>query len=653
MWGARLRHFDVKLIVLHSTEWEMTVRSAFPACPIRIWNKSINASLPSEPVDFCLTDVDLSARHFQSIWDAVKLAVVSTRSQRRNPSGWRHGHFALFHHQCGGVTDGSWDFNLYSRRSINSFSIQPEASRTLICMLDSKGSPGGVPCSPPFKVRLRVPQLLPLRPFTYHCEGLFPWNQRRCLIVAPSCHSKTGWSRRRLSGSEMLRVLDVPLSVEPLLCSAQIKSICNDVSFTPIKCILAFMDSLLRLFSLEPSGFLASVVSSHSPPIAVMTPAFNSDPLPQPDHTTATARKQKAVKADNAAVPVELWNSRIHFPPIPIILQCLKTAFLDGLRTLALRWWRRNTLRSFLHWFKCTHLGPTAPSITTSTVQHIITQFSLHRDWIAGRDCIRRAAGATWWEWDLGSRPFFWRWPSEYAVSIRDGLRLWRTGPLPRWYHPQPYEKDVQLRNQVTKKLHTVQERGYIAPGTVKSLTSYFPVPKGPDDIRMVYDGTKCGLNHVVWAPWFALPTIEEHLRAVTVGTYMADLDVSEQFLNFILSEDLQPYAGVDLTPYFGSSSKVWERWTRCFMGFTASPFCAAQGMMHAEEFVKGDPSSPSNAFRYDSVVLNLPGQRNYRPHLPWVFKSRLDGAIACDLFIHVDDSRTTGPSEEECWAAS
>jgi hypothetical protein len=212
---------------------------------------------------------------------------------------------------------------------------------------------------------------------------------------------------------------------------------------------------------------------------------------------------------------------------------------------------------------------------------------------------------------------------------------------------------DVQLRNQVTKKLHTVRERGYIAPGTVKSLTSYFPAPKGPDDIRMVYNGTKCGLNHVVWAPWFALPTIEEHLCAVTVGTYMADLDVSEQFLNFILSEDLQPYAGVDLTPYFGSSSKVWARWNRCFMGFTASPFCAAQGMMHAEEFVKGDPSSPSNTFRYDSVVLNLPGQRNYRPHLPWVFKSHLDGAIACDLFIYVDDSRTTGPSEEECWAAS
>ena len=36
----------------------------------------------------------------------------------------------------------------------------------------------------------------------------------------------------------------------------------------------------------------------------------------------------------------------------------------------------------------------------------------------AGRDCITRAAYATWWKWDAGSRPFFWRFPEEFRVDM-------------------------------------------------------------------------------------------------------------------------------------------------------------------------------------------------------------------------------------------
>ena len=55
--------------------------------------------------------------------------------------------------------------------------------------------------------------------------------------------------------------------------------------------------------------------------------------------------------------------------------------------------------------------------------------------------------------------------------------------------------------------------RGYVDSETeVASLMSFFYVPKGKDDIRMVYDGTKCGLNGAVWVPSFFLPTMETHL---------------------------------------------------------------------------------------------------------------------------------------------
>ncbi len=111
----------------------------------------------------------------------------------------------------------------------------------------------------------------------------------------------------------------------------------------------------------------------------------------------------------------------------------------------------------------------------------------------------------------------------------------------------------------------------------VKSLTSFFTVPKGEGDVWMVYDGTKSGLNADMWAPWFALPTIESHLRCVSPGYYMGDLDFSEQFLNFMMHVDVQCLAGVDLTLYFPDEVNpvtrvLHEHWCRCGMGFFVIP---------------------------------------------------------------------------------
>jgi hypothetical protein len=50
---------------------------------------------------------------------------------------------------------------------------------------------------------------------------------------------------------------------------------------------------------------------------------------------------------------------------------------------------------------------------------------------------------------------------------------------------------------------------------------------------------------------------------------------------------------------------------------------------------------------------LNLPGHHDYNPKRPWVCKERADGSIACDVHVYVDDMRTAGSSEGECWRAS
>jgi hypothetical protein len=86
------------------------------------------------------------------------------------------------------------------------------------------------------------------------------------------------------------------------------------------------------------------------------------------------------------------------------------------------------------------------------------------------------------------------------------------------------------------------------------------------------------GLNEMLWAPWFPLPAVESLLRSVEPGTWMGDNDVGEMFLNFASHESVQALCGVDLTKYFPDKVPevtlvLWERWTRCAMGLSPSPY--------------------------------------------------------------------------------
>jgi hypothetical protein len=274
-----------------------------------------------------------------------------------------------------------------------------------------------------------------------------------------------------------------------------------------------------------------------------------------------------------------------------------------------------------------------------------------------GKDAIWRVSEATWWEWVEGSAPFYWRWPKEYQETIRDGLEIWFSGKKPAWKRPQRVEKDEKIRKKVVEKIATVRKRKYIAVGYVALLTDFFSVPKGDRDICMVYNGTSSGLNDVLWVPSFPLPTVDSLLCAVHPDTWMADTDLGEMFLNFVLHETLRELAGVDVTHYREDSEDskdvCWERWMRCAMGLKPSPYQTTQAMLFAEDVIRGDPDNANNVFRWDNVRMNLPGQDEYDPSLPWVYKVRQDGTPASDFFFYVDDNRTTGNLEREAWLAA
>jgi hypothetical protein len=72
-----------------------------------------------------------------------------------------------------------------------------------------------------------------------------------------------------------------------------------------------------------------------------------------------------------------------------------------------------------------------------------------------------------------------------------------------------------------------------------------------------------------------------------------------------------------------------------------------------AEDVIRGDQDDLMNVFRLDQVKLNLPGDPNYNPSLPWVYKVREDGTPATDFFFYMDDNRTTGNTQKEAWQAA
>lgn len=371
--------------------------------------------------------------------------------------------------------------------------------------------------------------------------------------------------------------------------------------------------------------------------------------LCQVDREIWDQQYNKSVKADDAATPVHLWDGRIwQLSHCSRRVTAHRAKFhrcpLDAFRVLMLKRWVRNVRQGLARYLTEKH---------GNRWWELSIQEDLTRDLQAGADCVWRATEADWWEWRAGSRLFFWRWPPPHREAARDGYKPFIVGDLPSYRCPQPREKDKELRGKVREKLSAVLDKRYISKGNVLSLTSYFGVPKGDKDIRMVYDASRSQLNHCLWAPGFALPTVDTLVKGVDPDTWMGDLDIGEMFLNFCLHPDLQPYVGVDLRPYLGDVNRPekthWERWVRCLMGLTSSPYVCIKGLLLALELVKGDPSCQDNPFHWDQVVLNLPGMPSYDPRQPML--ARMSGdRLAALIITYVDDMRAAASGKDRCW---
>jgi hypothetical protein len=608
------------------------------------------------------TDEKVRLKPSSPVWkDPFLKLVVSVEPWKGMPPPcqWTCSTQTFSHQELGGVTNGV--FKVYLARGIGttcavSFGTNPSARAILSHVLDAVAPGSRCPIPPVDSI-----------PLGRDRNGLLHWGRRMDSIEAPTVFSKAHWVKRKLTLKELVSVLDLP---SYKATETRTREWMSDVA-VPGKVRARVVEAIRNWVNRSggaskrphiPDG--AQRINVKKPRLSPLGPVemVKDGPISsvlesKQSNVTVTV---KSTKSDDASVPVHLWDNRI------LALRRLKglprVKALEALNTLrekfVLPFWRRKVGRDFRRWIEDMDLGNWWRNGEERAVSVV-----------AGAKAIFYAFEASWWEWDGGSFPFFWKWPPEFVREVRDGMP-------PRFVHDPPACMDRQRPNsnplfaeQERKKVFKVIKRGYLLPvrrENLRSLMHYFSVPKGDTDIRMVYDGSKCKLNAATFAPWFAVPTASTLERTVVPGTIQGDNDFGDMFLNFQLHKEMQKYTGVDARDLLkDEEAREWMQqqrsgevdvlytWDRPAMGLTSSPYQAVQTVTRAKRVMLGDPRERTNPFRWNSVVVNAPGNPDYDPRMPWMYKLREDGTLASDLHTYIDDNRVTACNIDEAWAAS
>jgi hypothetical protein len=524
-------------------------------------------------------------------------------------------------------------------------------------------------------------------------------------IYAPSVFSVSKWCRRRLTVPELMDIFDFEVRVKRGIIKHVKSPSLAFVQEPPGKLLHRLMSAeRAPVITTERDGEVVSALKSTplkiSPPIkdpssddstAPKDPV--TDPSTAPDeHADAATAQAKAARADDAPVDEDEWNKRAARGYFPGGFDASENSphrrAFSLLRQAMLRWYKRNLNKSFLRYLHSTY-GPDWHSLLSVSIPAASggkrkrkapttaarEQKDLRKDLEIGRDALRRAGFSTFMDWTGGSTLYFWRWPKEYMKRIRDGLQVLVSGKLPSYHAPQQFPSDPIQKERMRQKLAKVcgtrkncndydyvNHRGYIGDGLVSSRTNCFAVDKGEHDIRMVYDASKSQLNAALWAPNFMMPNIDSVLNNATLSSWFGDIDLGEMFLNYFLDPRIRPYAGVDVT-LIGDLLRdkspeekkvILMRWERSLMGLKPSPYNCTRAFAWGEDFIRGDRRDPKNPFRWDKVVLNMPGTESYDPRLPWVFRfDSVRNQVAAFFCTYVDDIRSGDCSELECVATT
>ena len=108
--------------------------------------------------------------------------------------------------------------------------------------------------------------------------------------------------------------------------------------------------------------------------------------------------------------------------------------------------------------------------------------------------------------------------------------------------------KDPLAQTRIMEKIEKVRRKGYLISGNINILVHCFGIPKVGNNIILVYDVTKSGVNNVIWSPNFFLPPIISIAQSIIATIWMPDIDLEDIFPNFPLDRSIIPYVGIDVT---------------------------------------------------------------------------------------------------------
>jgi len=146
-----------------------------------------------------------------------------------------------------------------------------------------------------------------------------------------------------------------------------------------------------------------------------------------------------AGKADDAEVPVELWNTAIRNGLTSVNLAVEgAVANVDWALDVMHKWicdmWKQKLVQEFVQWWKCRR-----------AVAKDRNEALDLRSVVKGAAALAYVADASWWDWDRGLAAFFWRWPAEFQSLIRDRLAPHFVGPPPSYRQPYKEPKDSAI----------------------------------------------------------------------------------------------------------------------------------------------------------------------------------------------------------------
>ena len=510
-------------------------------------------------------------------------------------------------------------------------------------------------------------------------RSVFPIQALSAPIHFETSFCSSGYGTRTFTQSELCHVFGIPVRYHEL---------CLTLSFPIVP--VQILDSLLRTALQERTALAPSRDTMRVPlPVPDDAPVFLpllGKCLPS-TWSKSLSVSQKATKDDDARVELAKWDLRVS------ALWPGSTPSFPILRAFLLRIAKRRLFLEFRDFLVATHeeaysryirsrfsqyakrfskqLGGwscTSKRRSTYVSTPLLASKSkrFFKDLKAGRHILSCYMRSSFFGWDGGSTLIYWRWPERLRLTAITGFPIQIQTQLPSSFQRMSKPKEPMF-SQLLSKISKGIDRSYLVPtpsNQVNSLIQYFGVPKGPTDIRMVQNGTSCGLNEAVWASNFWLPTPKSMTRSLGYNYKAVDIDLGEMFLNFPLDEKLIPYSGMDASPFREELSQMFQfkpdshskrlylTCTRCWMGFRPSPELACRFYYLAEEFVRGNRLEKTNPLRWDSIVLNLMGNSNFNPALPNVFKwNDHVKRMAGDLKAYVDDLRTIGWSLEHAWA--